>query len=526
VAILTALPGSRAGDALATALAITAETARIFDSQAPTLHDGLDQSPVTPETAPTQEHPPQSSRPSQGRDFRQEITDKMVAALEQGDIPWKRPWRSTDRPMNGLSGHRYQGINRFMTMLTQFECGYGDPRWLTFNQVRQAGGHVKKGEHGVQIEMWKPRPFWARKDVTVTLDRAAVRVFGESSGGRVEIGNKSALRPTSAAHESTLRVEHGGKVVSWRDAHETLDTFSSRIYTVFNIEQCGGLDPGKLVPLAECGEQIDAHTRGEFLMASMRADGVEFKEGADGACYVPPADGIRLPSRDRFVSQEAYYATSLHEIGHSTGAAHRLNRDGIVGAHAFGSDGYAREELRAELASAFLAAETGIAPVAASGDAPSAEVDFENQHKAYLQHWAKALKSDKNEIFRAAKEAGEAADYVLAREHDLAQALETATVTLRQAQVLESVCAEQGLTFFAGRIDAAAGELLRVECGANGDLSLRDPGTGEHLGNVPTREADLARALKARRTLAIGQADGAAPHRARPVRPLESGIER
>lgn len=524
-------------DALATALAVTTETARIFDPGAPRLHDGREPNTAAAENGTPQDAatgPAESGRQGraagerilQGRDFRQEITDRMVAALEQGDIPWKRPWRATDRPMNGLSGHRYQGINRFMTLLTQFERGYGDPRWLTFNQVRHAGGHVKKGERGVQIEMWKPRPFWERRDVTVLLDRVPVRVFSESSDGQVEIGLKSALRPTSSSHKSTLQVEHAGKATSWAAAHQALDVFSTRVYTIFNIEQCEGLEPQKMVPLADRGEKIDVHTRGEFLMASMRADGVGFKEGADEACYVSPDDGIRLPSRDRFVSQEAYYATALHEIGHSTGAAHRLNRDGITGSHAFGSEGYAREELRAELASAFLAAESGISPVAAAGGGPSAEADFENQHKAYLQHWAKILKSDKNEIFRAAKEAGEAADYVLAREHDLAQALETATVTLRQARVLEAACDEQGLTFLAGRIEAAAGELLRVECAANGDLSLRDPRTGQHLANAPTRNADLAQALKTRKTPATGHADEVALGRARRTRALEEGIER
>ena len=535
LAILIGAPD--VADALATALAITTETARIFDPAAPQLQAGREMNSVPAESAPSQDAAHSSSedgrqksahgaRPTQGRDFRQEITDRMVAALEQGDIPWKRPWRSTERPMNGVSGHRYQGINRFMTMLTQFERGYGDPRWLTFNQVRQAGGHVKKGEHGVQIEMWKPRPFWERKDVTVTLDHAAVRVFSESSDGRVEIGSKSALRPTSAAHKSALRVEHGGKAVSWAAAHQALDVFSTRVYTVFNVEQCEGLDPQKLVPLADHAVTVDAHTRGEFLMASMRADGVGFKEGADGACYVPSADSIRLPSRARFVSQEAYYATALHEIGHSTGAAHRLNRDGIVGAHAFGSEDYAREELRAELASAFLAVETGIAPAPETGNAGGAEADFENQHKAYLKHWAKVLKSDKNEMFRAAKEAGEAADYVLGREQDLTQALDTATVTVHQAGALEAACAAQGLTFFAGRIDDSDGELLRVECAANGDLSLRDPATGEPLTMVASREGDLARELEARKTRLCGREAPAGTRAARAARSSEADIGR
>ncbi|MDA8350111.1 MAG: zincin-like metallopeptidase domain-containing protein [Pseudomonadota bacterium] len=495
VAILTALPGSRAGDALATALAVTAETARIFDSRFPALHDGLSQPPVPPETAPVQEHPPQSSRPQQGRDFRQEITDKMVAALEEGKIPWEKPWRQSERPMNGLSGHRYQGINRFMTMLVAAERGYADPRWLTFRQVGEANGHVRKGEHGVPIEVWKPRPFWERKDVKITLDGARAKVFAEGPGG-VEIGASGySKQPTGTVHPNSLCVEHNGKPLSWRAAHESLDTAAARVFTVFNVEQCEGLDPEKLKPLPEQGPPIDAHTRGEFFMAAMRADGIAFKVGGDGACYVSSLDTIQLPERDRFISQERYYATALHEIGHATGAAQRLAREGITGEHRFGSEGYAREELRAELASAFLSAETGIAGRDGASRPGSVESNIENQHKAYLQSWAKVLKADKNEFFRAAKEAGEAADYVLVRERELEQALEHAGVTPHQASVIEAACAQHDLQECGGVIDGRYGELLRIESSANGDFALRDPATREPLGTVASREAALSRAL-------------------------------
>ena len=517
VAILTALPTSRAGDALATALAITAETARIFEAQAQSLHGGLDQSPVAPETVPTQERAPQGSRPAQGRDFRQEITDKMVAAREQGDIPWERPWRPTDRPMNGLSGHRYQGINRFMTMLTQLERGYRDPRWLTFKQVGEANGHVRKGEHGVPIEVWKTRPFWERKDVRITLDGARVTVFGEGPSG-VEIGAGAySKRPTDTAHPDSLRVEHNGRPISWRGAHESLDSTTARVYTVFNVEQCEGLDPEKLKPLAERGPPIDAHTRGEFLVAAMRADGIVFQTGGDRACYVSSLDTIQLPERDRFISQEGYYATALHEMAHATGAAQRLAREGITGKHRFGSEAYAREELRAELASAFLSAETGIAGRDGTSGPGSVESAIENQHKAYLQNWAKVLKADKNEFFRAAKEAGAAADYLLARERELEHALEHVGVTPHQASVLEAACMQHGLQVCGGVIDGPQGELLRIESSASGELALRDPATREPLGMVTSREAALVRALGERKSAGIDDA---------PALEAEEGVER
>ncbi len=509
VAILTALPGSRAGDALATALAITAETARIFDSHAPALDDGLNQSPVTPEAAPAQELPPQSSRSQQGRDFRQEITDRMVAALEEGKIPWERPWRQGERPMNGLSGHRYQGINRLIVMLTMAERAYSDPRFLTWNQVKEAGGFVKKGEHGVQIEMWKPRPFWARKDVKVEHAGRPVRVFDEPVGGTAAIAGPGASAPSSMVSTSDLSVRHQGEKLSWRRAHEELDTFTSRVYTVFNVEQCEGLDLGKLRELTAAGPPIDAHTRGEFLMAAMRADGIAFKTAGDGACYVHAADTIHLPARDQFHSQEAYYATALHEMGHSTGAAQRLNRDGITGGHWFGSEDYAREELRAELASAFLSVETGISTVRDS--------ESESRHKAYLQSWAKVLKADKNEFFRAAKEAGEAADYVLARERELEQALEHAGLTPRQASVLEAACAQHDLQVCGGVIDGPHGELLRIESSASGELALRDPATREPLGTVASREGALSRILDERHRAVLEEAT---------LPEAEEGIER
>ena len=511
VAILTALPGSRGGDALATALAITDETARILDSEAAQVHDG--RGPNTPAVqnaaeegvAPLPaarggEESAAADRCPQGRDFRQEITDKMVAALEEGKIPWEKPWRQAARPMNGLSGHRYQGINRFMTMLVAAEHGYADPRWLTFNQVGEAGGHVRKGEHGVPIEVWKPRPFWERKDVKVTLDGARAKVFGEGASG-VEIGALGySKRPTGLVHPSSLRVEHDGKPLSWRAAHEVLDTATARVFTVFNVEQCEGLDPEKLKPLPEQGPPIDTYARGEFLMAAMRADGILFQTGDDRACYVSEADTIQLPARDRFISQERYYATALHEIGHATGAAHRLAREGITGEHRFGSEGYAREELRAELASAFLSAETGIAGRDGTSRPGTVESSLENQHKAYVQSWAKVLKADKNEFFRAAKEAGAAADYVLARERELEQALEVGGCTPHQAAVIEAACAQHGLQECGGVIEGPQGDLLRVEASASGDLALRDPGTREPLETVSSREVALFRALAGHKT--------------------------
>lgn len=149
----------------------------------------------------------------------------------------------------------------------------------------------------------------------------------------------------------------------------------------------------------------------------MKKDGVRFVEAPNRAFYRSASDTISLPPRDDFKSEALFYGTALHESAHATGNEKRLNRD--VGKNEFGSEGYAKEELVAEMTSAFLAAETGIPH------------DMED-HKAYIQSWASALKNDKNEIFRAAKLADQAANYM----HDRAREVQIEK-TQGQGQVQE-----------------------------------------------------------------------------------------
>ncbi|MDA8093948.1 MAG: zincin-like metallopeptidase domain-containing protein [Betaproteobacteria bacterium] len=338
------------------------------------------------------------------RDLRQEITDRFVAALDQGRIPWDKPWRTLDHgmPRNMESGREYGGGNRLMLMLAQMERGHSDPRFGTVKQINALGGRVNKGEKGIPIELWKDQPFWERRDVEITVHNIPVKVVGEGNG-RVLCepppGEKS-IRPVKL-NEVTVR--HKGRELDWGTAHSQLDSVVGRVYTVFNVEQCAGL---KIDPLPTLDSKIPPHDRAEQIMQAMRADGLKFAEHPRHAFYSPKRDEVSLPPRESFTSPEGYYGTALHEIGHATGAQQRLNREGITGGHRFGSEGYAKEELRAELFSTFMAAQTGI---------PHDEA----QHKAYVQSWAKVLKEDKNEIFRAAAEAGKAVDYVIEKERVL-----------------------------------------------------------------------------------------------------------
>ncbi|BAP87301.1 putative uncharacterized protein [Burkholderiales bacterium GJ-E10] len=343
------------------------------------------------------------------RDLRQEITDRMVAALGEGRIPWEKPWQSLDHglPRNVASGREYRGGNRLILMLEQMDRGYADSRFGTMKQINELGGRVKKGERGIPVELWKEQPFWERRDVTVTAAYGQrVKVFGEERGA-VLGGAYSDKEPTLRLNPDDLLVVHhpSGKTeqrMPWKDGHR-LDVMVGRIFTVFNVEQTEGM---KIEPLAKAEQRFDAVERGEAIKTAMERDGIKFGEHPKFAFYSPKRDEVSVPPRGQFQDEKSYYGTLLHEIGHATGAEKRLNREGITGNHRFGSEGYAKEELRAELFSVFMAAQTGIP-------------HDETQHKAYIQSWAEALKQDKNEIFRAAAEASKAVDYVLAKEQAL-----------------------------------------------------------------------------------------------------------
>jgi antirestriction protein ArdC len=344
------------------------------------------------------------------RDLRQELTDRMVAALGQGTIPWERPWHEVraGRPRNLLSARDYRGGNRLMLMMVQLEKGYTDPHFATIRQINQLGGSVKKGEKGYPIEYWGEQPFYERRDVELSYLGDRVNVLTEARQGVVIRGTNAAAPPRRVSAED-LAVWHQDQKLTWQQAHERLDRMVGRVSTVFNVAQTAGLTLDAIDPAPQA--PIPSIERAERLLKSMRSDGLQFETDNRGAYYLPPRDTVYLPDRERFTSSEGYYGTALHEIGHATGAAKRLNREGITGNHRYGTAAYAREELRAELFSVFMAAETGIP-------------HDENQHRAYIQSWAQILKSDKHEIFRAASEAGKAVDYVLGREQERAQTVE------------------------------------------------------------------------------------------------------
>jgi len=251
---------------------------------------------------------PRSTTVATRRDTYAVITDRIIAALDRGTVPWRRPWRSRGL-RNAISGHPYRGINLLLLGLTAREGGFADPRWLTYRQAQAAHGHVRRGEQGTQVVLWK----W--------IERAGTERTGTESG----------------------------------DAAERYPLL--RLFSVFNVAQCDDLALPS--PDAEAGQDAPV---GAEAIAARYAGGPPVFYDADAAYYVPSRDEVHLPPREAFGDAHGYYATLFHELAHSTGHPRRLNREGYQTAARFGSETYSREELVAEFAAAFLGYAAGIDP--------------------------------------------------------------------------------------------------------------------------------------------------------------------
>lgn len=279
----------------------------------------------------------------------QEVTDRIIAELERGRVPWVQPWGRAKAglglPGNAVTGRRYSGINILILWGAVIEKGFSSQRWLTFRQALDLGGAVRKGEHGTTV---------------CYADRFVPK-------GEAERAAQDGDEPEAVP-------------------------FLKR-FTVFNVVQCDGL-PEALAGDPALPPEREIVPRAEALIA---ATGADFRIGGDRAFYAPSEDFIRVPPQPAFLQQINYYRTCFHELGHWTGHPTRLARDLSGG---FGSRAYAREELVAEMASAFVCASLGIVPTV--------------RHADYLSSWLEVLREDNRAIFRAASHASRAADALLA----------------------------------------------------------------------------------------------------------------
>lgn len=361
------------------------------------------------------------------QDLREQITQRIVASLESGVMPWRKGWSNlggvpAGLPRNAVSGRVYSGGNRLMLMMQGMDRGYADPRWLTFKQAQSLGGGVAKGEKSTPIEYWDELPFYRRRDVDITLNGVRVKL------GETPDKNAQFVKLSNGLEVDTrqLVVEAGGIKYSWKQAERTLSLLFEKTSHAFNVAQCTGLS---IEPLATNQDRpaVERIAAVEKIAGGMKLDGLRLDHGGDRAFYSPAHDAVQMPNRDQFESPEAYAGTLLHELGHATGGENRLNRPLSNG---FGTDEYAHEELVAELCSAFASAETGV------------QFDDKN-HAAYIGSWLEALKGDKHAVFAAAKDASKAVDYLLEKslaievEQELDHTAQELQVNATKAEVLE-----------------------------------------------------------------------------------------
>ncbi len=288
------------------------------------------------------------------KEFREELAKEFIRSLQEDDIPWLRGWRVKES-YNMASNRKYHGINRFMLALSANMNGWTDPRWLTFNQAREKGLHLKKGSKATKVEYWYPYDTKEKRYLTWNEYREKINGKGEEL----------------TVDPSYVRLVY-------------------KIHYVFNAAQFDGIDP-----IVE--EQRDPN---EMLGKISESMNVALKyDSLDRAFYMPLKDEIHLPTTGSFYSDAELTATALHELAHATGHPSRLDRD-LSGS--FGSESYAKEELRAEIASAFM----GVF------DDETAARNIIDNHKAYIQSWIKAIKDDPNALIDAIKDAEQISSYL------------------------------------------------------------------------------------------------------------------
>lgn len=290
--------------------------------------------------------------------MREEMINSFIDCLKKDTIPWHRGW-SSERPFNAVTNTEYHGANALWLTYNQQAQLYKDPRWCTFKQAQSKGWKIKQGSKGTKIEFWSLYDTEEKRKLTRT--------------------EAKQLTDELTAEEFTNRVKP-----------------VSNTYTVFNGEQIEG------IPLYEIRKNVlhlDEFLYGRNkLIENMK---VGLKEGGNEAFYSIAEDMIVLPKINQFDNEFEYITTFFHEAGHATGHVSRFNREMPS---ARGTDIYAREELRAEIASAFAAQAFGI---------DYTQNKYMENHEAYIQDYIKVLENEPNELFAAIKDAEKISDYLI-----------------------------------------------------------------------------------------------------------------
>lgn len=283
-------------------------------------------------------------------DAYQAVTDTIIAALEKGVVPWRQPWtQAGNLPLSLSSKKPYRGVN--VLLLALVGASYPSPYWGTYNKIAELGGQVRKGEKSTMVTFWR----------------------------------QILIKDT----------DENGKPVKKRIP-------MLRVYRVFNVEQADWPEGSKKPdpPVKPELVEHDPIAAAEAIVAGYPNPPVITRMLSDRAFYMPSTDVITVPELSQYQDAGEFYSTLFHEIGHSTGHKSRLARPDLASFSHFGDEKYSKEELVAELTSAFLSAHTGI------------EATLDNS-AAYIEHWLGVLRGDHKLVVQAAAQAQKAADHVL-----------------------------------------------------------------------------------------------------------------
>ena len=307
-------------------------------------------------------------------DVRSTLTEIFLKSIEEDPLSWHSNFKSPQRPMNGIYHNQYKGYNRMLLSYVMNKNGYQDPRFYPQSYIFGSPENREKAwDDPTKIKVM-------RGEKPVFIDTG----FFVPKNKFDADGNK--LKPISIPEYRKLSDE---RKELYRPAQKSIP--------VYNADQLTGVEKWKEI---ETGKQVLDSYILQVIDRGAAEMGVAVKEGDyDPPCYIPDLDEIHMPQKSLFANEYAFAATLLHEMAHASGAEYRMNRDLSGG---FGSEKYAIEELRAEIASAFMANEFGI-------DMPDSLLD---DHKAYVQSWAKAISNDKNILISAIFDAEKIADYV------------------------------------------------------------------------------------------------------------------
>lgn len=284
---------------------------------------------------------------------RDNLVKMYLESLEENKIPWEQPW-IVDAPKNAISNNNYNGINNLILSYVANKRGYKDNRWCTFKQMKKNHWYFKenaKGQ-GVWIEFWSKYNIKTKKIILFS-----------------EYEKLIANKPELAEEYKTI----------------------CKNQVVFNADLIDGIPQEEVK-----NEDIN---QSEYITNIIKNMAVSYKEEGNEAYYNPKSDEIHIPKASQFKDEYSYYATQLHELSHATGHPSRLNRDII---NTFGSEEYAKEELRAEISSSFMMQKLKL----------NYDESHYNEHKSYIRNWIDILKNQPTELFKAIKDADKIVNYL------------------------------------------------------------------------------------------------------------------